>query len=261
MVSFVSLCLAQTATAAPQGLFEHAFALFDRGGPVMWPILACSLMGLTVALERLLAFWKYNTANFYFRKKQATLIALTREGSFDEALQCAKKADSPICRVLVKALENRESGFQETLEAASQLELNRLRRGLSLLDTTITVAPMLGILGTVTGIINTFNLLSSAGIDDPSKATAGLAEALITTAAGLIVAIGCLFPFNFLVSQIKHRTTELEQVIHQLELAYNTAINKLPRTGLVPAREDACPPCSASALEGEAPSSRTRVSF
>jgi len=229
MLSVSLLLLAQAAPQPPPGVFEHAFAIFNRGGPVMWPILACSLLGLTVAFERIFAFWKYNTANFYFRKKQALLIALTREGKFDEAILCAREADSPICRVLAQALENRDSGFQETLEAASQLELDHLRRGLSLLDTTITVAPMLGILGTVTGIINTFNLLSNAGIEDPSKATAGLAEALITTAAGLIVAIGCLFPFNYLVSQIKHRTTELEQVIHQFELAYNTAVNNRAR--------------------------------
>ena len=229
MLSFSLPLFAQVATEAPRGLFDHAFEIFHRGGPVMWPILFCSLLGLTVALERLFAFWKYNTANFYFRKKQVTLIALTREGKFAEAIQCAKQADSPICRVLVKALENREAGFQETLEAASQLELDHLRRGISVLDTIITVAPMLGILGTVTGIINTFNLLSAAGIEDPSKATAGLAEALITTAAGLIVAIGCLFPFNFLVSQIKHRTTELEQVIHHFILAYNTASNQIVR--------------------------------
>lgn len=250
--------LTQAAPAAPQGLFDHAFDIFHRGGPVMWPILFCSLLGLTVAIERMLAFWKYNTANFFFRKNQSTLIALTREGKFEEAIRSAKTAESPICRILVKALENRDAGFQETLEAASQLELNRLRRGLSLLDTTITVAPMLGILGTVTGIINTFNLLSSAGIEDPSKATAGLAEALITTAAGLIVAIGCLFPFNYLVSQIKHRTTELEQVTHQFELAYNTSINRTARASSDRASEDARPSVLATAPAGEAPPSHTR---
>ena len=219
--SFTPL-FAQAATGETHGLFEAAAVLFDRGGPVMWPILFCSLMRLAVALERLSAFWKYNTANFYFRNKQKTLIALTREGKFDEALACAKQADSPICRVLAKSLENRDAGFLETLDAASQLEIDHLRRGLSVLDTTITVAPMLGILGTVTGIINTFNMLNAAGMENPTGATAGIAEALITTAAGLIVAIGCLFPFNFLVSQLKHRTTELEQVIHQFGLAYNT---------------------------------------
>ncbi|MDX9868216.1 MAG: MotA/TolQ/ExbB proton channel family protein [Kiritimatiellia bacterium] len=210
--------------AEPQGRLAAAFALFERGGPVMWPLLAVSLMGLTVTFERLFAFWRYNTANFCFRRRQSELIALTREGRFDEAVACARQADSPVCRVLVKALENRQSGFQETLEAASQLELDRLRRGLSVLDTTITVAPMLGILGTVTGIINTFNMLNAAGIENPAAATAGIAEALITTAAGLIVAIACLFPFNFLVAQLKRRTNELEQIIHQFALAFNTGI-------------------------------------
>ncbi len=214
--------LAQTATAAPQGLFDTAFSLFDRGGPVMWPILACSLMGLTVTFERLFAFWKYNTANFFFRAKQKDVMTLTREGRFDDALARAREADSPICRILGQALENRAAGFQETLEAASQLELYRLRRGLSVLDTTITVAPMLGILGTVTGIINTFALLDASGMQNPTAATAGIGEALITTATGLVVAISCLFPFNFLVAQLKRRTSELEQVTHHFELAYNT---------------------------------------
>lgn len=219
--------LAQTVTVeAPQGVFDAAFSLFDRGGPVMWPILVCSLMGLAVTFERLFTFWKYNAANFYFRNRQKALIALTCEGKFEEALAAAKEADSPVCRVLAQALENRAAGFQETLEAASQLELDRLRRGLSVLDTSITVAPMLGILGTVTGIINTFNMLNAAGIDNPAGATAGIAEALITTAAGLIVAIACLFPFNFLVSQLKRRTTELEQILHQFEIAYNTGVSK-----------------------------------
>ena len=228
------LFLAQAAPAPQQDLFGHAFEIFRLGGPVMWPILFVSLMGLTVALERLFAIWKYNTANLYFRKTQQTTFELTREGRFQEAADCATTGDSPVCRILAQALNNRELGFAETLEAASQLEINRLRRGLSVLDTSITVAPMLGILGTVTGIINTFNLLSAAGIEDPSKATAGLAEALITTAAGLIVAIGCLFPFNYLVSQVKRRTTELEQVIHHFEIAFNTGTARSARGSASP---------------------------
>jgi biopolymer transport protein ExbB len=248
--------LAQAATAEPQGFFKAAFDLFGRGGPVMWPILFCSLMGLTVTFERLFAFWKFNTANFYFRSKQKTLISLTREGSFEEAIDCAKKADSPICRVLVQALENREAGFQETLEAASQLELDRLRRGLSVLDTTITVAPMLGILGTVTGIINTFNMLNAAGMENPAGATAGIAEALITTAAGLIVSIACLFPFNYLVAMLKRRTMELEQITHQLELAFNTGVGKRGLAGA--ARGDGRPSSPGNPVEGETLSSRTK---
>lgn len=243
-------CFAQASAAASQGLFDRAFALFDRGGPVMWPILICSLMGATVTIDRLFAFWKYNTANFCFRNKQTTLIALTREGKLDEAVACAKQAESPICRILVQALENREAGFQETLEAASQLELDHLRRGLSVLDTTITVAPMLGILGTVTGIIGTFNMLNVSGIDNPAAATAGIAEALITTAAGLIVAISCLFPFNFLVAQVRRSTYELEQAIHQFELAYNTGGGKAERGGTRPPDAETACASATDALEG-----------
>jgi len=203
-------------------MLDRAFELFRNGGPVMWPILLCSLLGLSVAFERLLVFWKYAVANRYFKARQKEVLALTRKGACEEALQVARKAESPVCGVLAAALENRDAGFKETLEAASQQAIDKLRRGLSHLDTVITVAPMLGILGTVTGIINTFHALSAAGMENPTEATAGIAEALITTAAGLVVAIACLFPFNFFVAQLKRRAHELEQVVHHFEIAYNT---------------------------------------
>ena len=121
MMNMSIVLLAQAAApGAQQGAFEAAFALFDRGGPVMWPILVCSLMGLTVTFERLFAFWKYNTANFYFRKKQGELIALTRKGRFDEAVACAKQADSPACRVLAQALVNREAGFAQATASSKR---------------------------------------------------------------------------------------------------------------------------------------------
>jgi len=196
--------LAQSSPDAAQGLFDAAFALFDRGGPVMWPILVCSLVALAVTFERLLAFWKYNTANFYFRNRQKEVLGLTRDGRFDEARTVARAADSPICRIFGSALENRAAGFLETLEAASQLELDHLRRGLSVLDTTITVAPMLGILGTVTGIINTFNMLNAAGMENPTGATAGIAEALITTATGLMIAFPVQLAYNLFTTRVNN---------------------------------------------------------
>ena len=205
---------------------DNAIAIFKSGGPVMWPILACSLLGFTIACERLFAFWKYNFANYFFMSKQRQIIALTREGKYSEALVLAQSSESPVCYIFAQALEHREAGFAETLEAVSQQTIDRLRRGFSVLDTVITVSPMLGILGTVTGIINTFHVLSAAGIENPTGATAGIAEALITTAAGLIVAIGCLFPFNYFVAQLKRRTHELDQLIHQIEIAYNTSTQK-----------------------------------
>ena len=206
--------------------FNNILKLFELGGPVMWPILICSVLGFTIACERFFAFSKYNFANYFFRSKQRQIIALTREGKYTEALALARSSESAICHIFAEAIEHREAGFTETLQATSQQTIDRLRRGFSMLDTVITVAPMLGILGTVTGIINTFNVLSATAIDNPMGATAGIAEALITTAAGLIVAIGCLFPFNYFVAQLKSRTHELEQCMHQMEIAYNTSQNK-----------------------------------
>ena len=202
---------------------DKAFEIFRQGGPVMWPILLCSIMGLSVAFERLLTFWKYTFANRYFKGDQTKVIALTRKGEYDEALRVAQKAESPICRIFAAALEHREAGFKETLEAASQQAIDKLRRGLSLIDTVITVSPMLGILGTVTGISNTFNALNVLGMENPVAAAAGISEALSTTAAGLIVAIACLFPFNFFLAQLTRRTHDLEQVAHHFEIAYNAS--------------------------------------
>ncbi len=221
MYNFSPITLAQIAVEAPSGLFERALDLFERGGPVMWPLLICSLMGVTVAFERLFAFWKYNTANLYFRKHTIGLIEIIKGGRFDEALEVSKKLDSPIARIIAEALRNSATGFCDTLQSVSQRELNKLKRGFSVLDTVITVAPMLGILGTVTGIIGTFHMLNAAGLSNPTAATAGIGEALITTAAGLIVTIVCLFPFNYLTSQLTRCATELEQIMHKFEVAFN----------------------------------------
>ncbi len=215
-------------------IVTNALRIFELGGPVMWPILLSSILGFTIACERFIAFSKYNFANYFFRSKQRQIIALTREGKYAEALALARSAESAICLIFAEALEHREAGFTETLQATSQQTIDRLSRGFSILDTVITVAPMLGILGTVTGIINTFNVLSATAIDNPMGATAGIAEALITTAAGLIVAIGCLFPFNFFLAQLKRRTHELEHYTHQMEIAYNASQNKKAPSPSVP---------------------------
>ncbi|MDA3927050.1 MAG: MotA/TolQ/ExbB proton channel family protein [Kiritimatiellae bacterium] len=222
MIENIHILIAQAATANPSDLFQKAFDLLERGGPVMWPILACSLMGVTVAFERLFAFWNYNTANMYFKKRTLKLLEQIKEGQFNEALESSSKLQSPVSCIITEALQNSDTGFCETLQSASQRELNKLKRGFSVLDTVITVAPMLGILGTVTGIIGTFNALNTSAMGNPTAATAGIGEALITTATGLVVAIICIFPFNYLTSQLTRCATELEQIMHKFEVAYNS---------------------------------------
>jgi len=191
--------------------------LFVRGGPVMWPLLACSLLSLTVIAERLV-FWLREG-----RRRKASraekIIRLAERGDFQAAQGLeAGKLDST-ARVLLCGLENRQEGLTRGLEEAAEREVGAMRRGLSLLDTIITLAPLLGILGTVTGIIRAFEFLSAKGMADPKRVSAGIAEALITTAAGLIIAIVTLVPYNLMVHLLQERAKELAQAGSRLEEA------------------------------------------
>lgn len=204
------------------------WTFFKTGGPVMWPILVCSILGLTVVINRFAAFAVYRMGVVGGAAAGRRIIELVSRGKFEEALELARNTRGAINRIYAFALMSREYNLHDSLILAAQKEIDRLRRNLSLLDTVITVSPLLGILGTVTGIIGAFNMLNTQGIDNPAGVTGGIAEALITTAAGLIVAIAALLPFNFCISWIKRRTNELEQITHAFELAYQKGLNGEP---------------------------------
>jgi biopolymer transport protein ExbB len=155
--------------------------LFERGGFLMWPLLLLSMVSLTVVAERLL-FW-------------------IREGR-----QPARAALEGALRDL--DLDRRDPG---SVEVAIGYEQRRLERGLMIIDTTITAAPLLGILGTVLGIIQSFELLSATVAVDPLAISGGVAKALVTTAAGLVIALLALFPLNLLRTRVERRIEELER--------------------------------------------------
>ena len=106
------------------------------------------------------------------------------------------------------------------MEAASADEVKRMQRFMGVLDTMITVAPLLGIFGTVIGIINSFEMLGAGGIEDPRTVTAGISQALITTASGLGIAILAVFPFNYFNSRIGRSAHMIEQYATSLEIVY-----------------------------------------
>ncbi len=199
-----------------------AFAtLFERGGVVMWPLLACSLTGITVALERAFVFARFHRQRAAGEAEVRAMLADLQQGDTAGAISRGlNNVAGPIAGVLAEGLQEAGTGLGESLQMSASRLLNDLRRGLSLLDTIITLGPLLGILGTVTGIIRSFHLLSSAGVQDPTAVTGGIAEALLTTAAGLIVAILALLPFNFFVAQLKRYARHLEQLSHRCEVAY-----------------------------------------
>lgn len=112
------------------------------------------------------------------------------------------------------------------MEVAAGDEIERMKRGLDILDTIITMAPLLGILGTVLGIIDSFDLLGHSGIEDPKAVSGGIAQALITTAAGLTVALMTMVPFNYLVAKVKKETKEVNKIMLRFEAAYRNGLEK-----------------------------------
>jgi biopolymer transport protein ExbB len=129
-----------------------------------------------------------------------------------------KGSQDYIAKVLTYALEHHEQSLSGAVLHASAVELKRFNRGLSTLDTIITLAPLLGLLGTVTGMIHAFGLLGNTELGAPAAITGGIAEALIATAFGLGIAIVALIPFNYLNSRLEEARVQLEEAASQLEL-------------------------------------------
>lgn len=200
------------------------FELMIKGGPVMWPLLACSIVTLAVVFERLL-FWLLVS-----RRKNQKLInrifTLTEDGDFDTAIKEGQASPCLVCSILTDGLSHRNYGLGPSLEAAAMHEIEKMKNHLSVLDTIITLAPLLGILGTVSGIIVSFDLLGSAGIEDPKAVTGGIAQALLTTAAGLAIAIVALLPYNALTRKVEKVTRYLEQLVTFYEVTVQKGLEK-----------------------------------
>lgn len=189
---------------------------FVKGGPVMWPLLILSLAVVTVAIERL-CFMITEARNRRSKDVEAVLAKLERNKAA-EALEAAKGSPDFIARTLAYALEHRETSLSNAYLQAANRELARFGRGLAVLDTSVTLAPLLGLLGTVTGMIRSFGLLGDQELAAPVALTGGIAEALIATAFGLLIAVVALIPFNYLNAKLEGARHELEDTGTQVEL-------------------------------------------
>ncbi len=192
--------------------------LFFRGGPVMYPLLACSILVLTVIIERLL-FWITVDLS---RNRQLIedVLELCRQGDWEAVRDRVSGSKDFIIRVLVSGILHREFSMTKAMEATAAEEIQNMRRYMGVLDTMITVAPLLGIFGTVIGIIASFEALGTAGIDQPQAVTVGIAQALITTAAGLGIAILSVFPYNYFNSRVEKAVLNIEKYSTSLEIVY-----------------------------------------
>jgi len=196
-------------------MMESWALLMERGGPVMWPILGLSVLSVALSFERMVFYLRTNSPGRV--SNAARLAKLLRRGEWETAKSIAANDRSVYGDLVLNLMDEapgsaaNAGGTEAIAFEAVEAQRPRLERYLVILSTIITAAPLLGILGTVTGIIASFEALSSeATAADPRLVGAGIAEALITTAAGLVVALVTLFPYVLLRVQSNRTLSRLE---------------------------------------------------
>lgn len=179
----------------------------------MWPLLACSIVAVAVILERC---WFWSRLNI--RKEESESIKLLEKFRAEGHIPSGTP-HGLLTAMLYAGAEAPEKESGKAMEVLAIESLNRMRRGMNVLDTIITAAPMLGIMGTVLGIISSFDMLGAAGVSEPKEVIAGIAQALITTATGLGIAVVTIFPFNYFNYRIENAQDVFEAFGTRMELA------------------------------------------
>ena len=188
---------------------------FHKGGPIMWPILIVSIVGLTVVIERCI-WW----GGRWFRrdpKRIEKVFTAIEHGDTAEASRLSRSSRDPVLRMLWNGLNHQHSSLEAALQVAAGIEIKRAGRFLVVMDTLVTLAPLLGLLGTITGLIRSFSFLGNEELA-VQAVTGGIAEALIATACGLGIAIFALIPFNFFTSRVSNLEFELQTAATNLEV-------------------------------------------
>ncbi len=185
--------------------------LFNDGGGFMWPILLCLIFGIAISLERL---WTLSRATVNTRKFLATIKKALNEGGVDAAAEVCAKTRGPVASIFHAGLLRADRGIEHVEKAimnAGSIEMAFLEKGLVWLATVISVAPMLGFLGTVWGMIGAFKAIEAANDISPSIVAGGISVALLTTTFGLIVAIIIQIANNFFVSRVDKIIVDMEE--------------------------------------------------
>ncbi len=231
LVSFVALLFLFPLPylyAADSSPFDEYWTVmaFNKGGPMMWPILFCSIVSFGIIIERLFQLRRSKIIHPGFLEE---VRMLWMERKFGDALEeCAKYSDT-MSRIVRAGLLRANLGILEierAVEGAGNHESTVLMTNLRGLGVIANLAPMLGLLGTVAGMIKAFNVISTSGAGNPSLVATGISEALITTAAGLIVGIPTLAAYHFLRGKAEKLIFEMEEmsITFMEEISY--ALNK-----------------------------------
>ena len=191
--------------------------LFIMGEWIMWPMILVSFVMVTVVIERMMFVVRENAS----REPEVVekMLEAVERRDVEGALAIGRKSKDYIAKILVYSLSNRDFSLSNAFIRASGQELGRFQQGMATLDTCITAAPLLGLLGTVTGMMRTFGALGGGDVGAAAgQITGGVAEALIATAFGLAIAVTGLLPFNYLNARAEQAKQEVADVSHALEI-------------------------------------------
>ncbi len=191
-------------------IFGTLIEYFQKGGFVMWPLLLCSIIGVAFVIERGIYYHRLPMdINLLFTYVRDKLLRKDLKGAMDDASQYGGPLGNIIKAGLLRFGRNHEE-ILRAIESVALHEVSKLERGLWVLATIANIAPILGFLGTVTGMINSFKVLSLQSFTDPRLVAAGISQALITTATGLIIAFPIQFAYNYFSNKLNNFTLLME---------------------------------------------------
>ncbi len=195
------------------------YDLFLKGGILMYPIAFCSIVALGVFLERL---WSLRKRKVIPQEFLMEIVDMVAQGKIREAITYCKRSDASIAHIAYAGIENygkKRELIKERMEEVGKREVANLERYINVIGTIAGVAPLLGLLGTVSGMIKSFNVISLQGVADPGSLAGGISEALITTAAGLVVAIPAFVMYRYLRNKVDSLVVEMEEIsVRMVEL-------------------------------------------
>jgi len=205
--------------------------LFNDGGPMMYPLLALSLVGMIFIIERFFALRQAKTnVNEFLAKIRKSLIV---NRSVKQATKVCEDYSGPVSSIMKAGLlkfGHPKDEVEKTIENAALFEIGRFEKNMVWLATVANVAPLMGFLGTVAGMINSFEALAEAGLSNPGLVASGISEALITTAAGLAIAIPVQLMYNFFMNKINRFVRDVETSTNMLLETFG----EMERGGITP---------------------------
>ncbi len=194
--------------------------IFLKGGPLMWPILLCSVLALTIIIERI---WYLRKIQIDTRQFLNRILDKMKRHQIKEALEICEGRKNPISRILKVGILKYDRGreqIKEAIEDAALYEEPHLEKNMTALATIAHISPLLGLLGTVVGLVRCFQIIQAKSTEivpvSPGDLAGGIWEALLTTVAGLIVAIPAFVAYNYLVSRISNFILEMEKASTEL---------------------------------------------